>query len=152
MVISSISAAVPVYGFLATCSHHGIATYNAGDTIQYDQVLTNIGGAYNGAASEFTCPIHGMYLFSFTIASQGGQGDCHVSLRVGSQLFMGTFAMNDATSSSSQTAIVECDVDQKVHIEVAPDIPNAYLFEAYAYGHEDRQWTSFSGMFIGAIN
>ena len=42
--------------------------------IIFDKVLTNAGGAYSGNTGIFTCPHDGVYVFTWTLRTQGGQG------------------------------------------------------------------------------
>ena len=38
--------------------------------IVYDNVITNIGGAYSGTTGTFTCPMDGVYVFTWTLTTQ----------------------------------------------------------------------------------
>ncbi|WAR29460.1 C1QL4-like protein [Mya arenaria] len=56
----------PRPAFLAILSDDIKAT-TAGQTILFDDVVTNIGSAYNGKTGTFTAPIEGLYLISVKI-------------------------------------------------------------------------------------
>lgn len=43
----------------------------AGQTIKYDKVLTNEGSHYSGITGVFSCPVDGVYVFSFFIDQWG---------------------------------------------------------------------------------
>ena len=44
---------------------------SSGDIVKYDKVLLNEGDHYNSFTGVFTCPVDGMYMFSFFIDQWG---------------------------------------------------------------------------------
>ena len=49
--------------FTAWANTSSPTSYNDGDIIALNEVLTNAGGHYNAATSSFICPYDGIYLF-----------------------------------------------------------------------------------------
>lgn len=44
------------------------------DILRFDDVVTNIGGNYEGATGKFTCKIPGTYFFIYNVLMRGGDG------------------------------------------------------------------------------
>lgn len=44
------------------------------DILRFDDVVTNIGGNYEGATGKFTCKIPGTYFFTYNVLMRGGDG------------------------------------------------------------------------------
>lgn len=44
------------------------------DVLRFDDIVTNIGGNYEGATGKFTCKIPGTYFFIYNVLMRGGDG------------------------------------------------------------------------------
>ena len=56
------------FGFSAYLDH-GVSNLGIDQTIIFNQILFNDGGAYNNASGIYTCPTDGVYLFFFAVGS-----------------------------------------------------------------------------------
>ena len=103
-------------------------------------MLTNEGGAFDPNTGIFTCPIDGLYSFSWTLLAGAGKR-FHSELVAAGQTFAYSHLEASSTSdnrSSSQSAVVKLKRGDTVMIRV---------YENYgkrAYG----KWSSFSGFKI----
>nr|XP_034320015.1 complement C1q-like protein 2 isoform X2 [Crassostrea gigas] len=92
-------------------------------TFIFDVDHTNIGGHYSHHTGVFTCPIHGVYIFSWSIYCNVG-GYVHSELVVNSSPVSGKFvgAMSlSFTFSSTDLAIVELNAGDEVYIRTPPN-------------------------------
>ena len=53
------------YAFAAYVSSE--TTFEIGQTVVFDSVITNVGGAYDSSTGTFTVPVHGTCLFSVSV-------------------------------------------------------------------------------------
>ena len=60
----------PAVAFTAAATSHQVV--EQGERYVFENVMTNVGGWYNSEFSEFTCPLDGYYMFSFSLMSQRG--------------------------------------------------------------------------------
>lgn len=42
--------------------------------LRFDDVVTNVGNAYEAASGKFTCPMPGVYFFAYHVLMRGGDG------------------------------------------------------------------------------
>ncbi|XP_060589481.1 complement C1q-like protein 3 [Ruditapes philippinarum] len=71
------------------------ADFGAGQTIKFNQIITNEGNGYNIHTGVFTCPEAGMYMFTFFIGERGvGEGvtQMYADFKVNSQNVIGAVA------------------------------------------------------------
>ncbi|XP_063448414.1 complement C1q-like protein 4 [Mytilus trossulus] len=105
--------------------------------LKFDQVLTNVGNAYNSATGTFTAPFPGTYLFSWNIRSG------YVSSIVAKLMVNGTPVQATHTDSSlnqshgfeahsSKTAILNLQQNDRVYIE---NFPQRGQMHSDANGH-----------------
>ena len=101
-------------GFTAKASSsYNVVVY---EIIQFDNVLSNIGGHYNPNTCSFVCPDHGMYLFSVTICTN--EDALWIRLYKNNDPLTFAYANNDDTDvdCSSPTVITECDAGEIVWV------------------------------------
>ena len=103
----------------------------------FDDVITNIGNAYDVDSSTFICPISGIYMFSLSLMSAAGHFSQAYIMHQGS-VIVRAFADDDASAyaSSSNVAFVQCTQGQSV-----------WVMTSSANGHEmyPAQYTTFTG-------
>ncbi|CAC5410361.1 C1QL [Mytilus coruscus] len=93
--------------------------------LKFDQVLTNVGNAYNSATGIFTAPFSGTYLFSWNIRS-GYVASIITKLMVNGTPMQSTHTdssldqSNGFEAHSSKTAILTLQQNDKVYIENFP--------------------------------
>ncbi|XP_052787313.1 cerebellin-3-like [Mya arenaria] len=114
----------PRPAFLAILSND-ISTTTAGQTILFDNVVTNIGSAYNGETGTFTAPIEGLYLISVKItgyysdSSSSGTTD-YYRLKKNDKLYLRLFVnVNSKThkfDSSSVITVMELGKGDSVNV------------------------------------
>ena len=121
------------------------ATYSWIDFIQFNETLTNVGGAYNHTHSIFTCPYTGLYAFQVHLMTEPGDeaparfmknGYAQIGLRV-DDLSEQVDAMRNSASTSM---IIECNAGDVMWVQA-----NAL---ATIYSSQDNKESSFSGFLI----
>ena len=53
--------------FAFTAWKNAYESYTEGDVIRFENVLSNIGNAYNPITSRFTCPVTGYYFVNLSL-------------------------------------------------------------------------------------
>ena len=116
-----------------------------GQTIEFSEVLTNIGDAYAYRTSVFTCPYSGVYMFHVHLASNGDE--CVVKINKDDTQLFGVYAAwyhdiyyNWIYNTASNSMIVHCDEGSKVSVKA--------FRNSICEGDAD-QFSSFSGHFLG---
>ena len=111
--------------------------HTASEQIEFDGVETNVGGHFN--ASTFTCPVDGLYVFSFAILGDYNY-NTEVSLRLdGHVVVSGKADRYNNYPHGSNLAVVSCDVGQEVYLQCE--------FSGYMYSDEFR-YVTFSGFLL----
>ncbi|XP_052786076.1 complement C1q-like protein 4 [Mya arenaria] len=123
--ISPVKHKDPRPAFLAILSNDIRAT-TAGHTIVFDDVVTNIGSAYNGKTGTFTAPIEGLYLFSVKITgfykstASSGTTDQY-QLKLNNNLYLRLYTnVNSGThsfDSSSVVTVLELGKGDRVNVD-----------------------------------
>ena len=87
-----------------------------GQEIEFDGVITNIGGHFDNSTT-FTCPVDGLYYFSFHVMSDRSDTDAHISLWLGETRVVSAWAdYNDHFAGASNSALVQCSAGQDVYL------------------------------------
>ena len=119
------------------------ATYtSAGETMQFEQVVTNIGAAFDNATGLFTCPVDGVYLFYASIHSQNGShgvGDIYK----GDEYLVTVYTSDASEGQSDNLVITECSSSTAVSVRTKMDDDNKVV------GGDVRRGTTFSGYLLG---
>lgn len=128
--------------FYAAVGSHHIEHAGANQPIVFDDVITNLGNAYNKFAGDFRAPVEGTYVFSVTLMAYGahtthyritqnGQGKGNIYLR----------GQDGAYTTSAMTAVLELKQGDNVTIQNVD--ADEYLY-GYAY-------STFSGFLLYQI-
>ena len=115
--------------------------HSNGKRLTFDHVETNMGGNFNSSNSTFTCPVDGLYFFSFTIMGSTGYGDDgHATLRRDGSVGVGAWADYYAGNPhASNAAVITCSVGQEVYLQSENS--------GYMYSNSSRLVT-FSGFLL----
>ena len=96
--------------FTAWANNGDETTYNDGDIIIFDEILTNAGGHYNAATSSFICPWDGVYLISANMEGFFGSNIDIDLMR--NDVMLARMYVDDISSAynrGSTTIVTECD-------------------------------------------
>ena len=129
--------------FLATLSDHAV-NLGANQNIAFDNVITNVGNAYNSHAGVFIAPVSGIYVFSTSIMSYQNTRT-HYAFERNGNIVMRLFYNGDEllaydTTGSTITlqlskcddvAVVNGDLDNDVHGNHYSSITGFLLQEIY---------------------
>jgi hypothetical protein len=83
--------------------------YQDNEIVQFNIVLSNVGGNYNSSSGEFHCPISGFYQFKTTICSS----ELILNIQIDGAKIATVFS---PFPCSSQSIIYNCEVGQQVAI------------------------------------
>lgn len=112
---------VAFFAYLSKSEHNA----GAHQTFVFDVDHTNIGGHYSHHTGVFTCPSHGVYVFSWSIYCNNG-GYVYTELVANSSPVLGTFVGSVSVAnilSSTDLAIVELNAGDEVYIRTPPNHP-----------------------------
>ena len=94
--------------FFATVGAKRLGKTGAGQIIVFEQVVTNVGSAYNSDHGLFTAPMPGLYQFSSTImADNGREVWARLCLNNKPVAYIYARATNDRHDQGSQTIILQ---------------------------------------------
>lgn len=128
--------------FLASVSSH-THDLGANQNIEFDNVITNIGNAYNSHAGLFIAPVSGIYLFSATILDYpniNGHFEIQKNNAVVTRLYVHSSVSVYDTSSSTvvlqlakgdDLSVVNMDLDTSVIGNHYCSFTGVLLFETY---------------------
>ena len=122
------------YAYLINDTNH----LGARQYIAFDTAVLNIGNAYNIHHGTFVAPVHGVFVFSATLARHGSQSFARF-VKNGQEI--GVFDFNDQWAVSSQTIVVEVKKD-----DIA--VQNVVLDR----GYRGSRLSTFAGFLLYEIN
>ncbi|XP_069136249.1 putative leucine-rich repeat-containing protein DDB_G0290503 [Argopecten irradians] len=94
--------------------------------IQYDDVVTNIGGAYNPISGVFTCSVKGAYVFGWTalVSEEYLCTELMINDKIVGTAFSGGKGISDASVSGSSVIVVKLEVGDRVWIRINELFPS----------------------------
>ena len=123
--------------------------------IPFDQVIMNIGDAYDPSTGTFTAPVSGVYLFSFSAVMQGDcSGWINLELHVNAADHLG--ASGEVGASSSNTVTTQLVQGDNVGVFVRPgsceDLDGNNVYNTFS-GHllDMRQYEFWYIVRIGVV-
>ena len=129
---------VPVVAFTAGTSD--IRTYDIDDPVIFDDVLTNVGDAYDAKSSVFTCPVTGVYLFTMTLlpgVDEVAEAIIYKENGVVSKVYASRSP--DRHSQATNLSFVSCTKGQRVWVK-------AIVFDNQVMFH--NMFTTLFGMLV----
>ena len=100
--------------FYATLSAH--TTLGQKQTIEFDQIITNIGNGYNSVSGVFTVPATGIYQFSTTMLKfTSTENEIHTQLMQNNNVVGQNFG-NLNRASGTQNVIVSAQKGDSVYV------------------------------------
>ena len=108
--------------FSAKMQRSGSANVKNG-VLQYNKVITNIGGAYNPSDCTFTAPSDGFYMFSWSTTQYSSNGARTITAIVkngAEQLFESSYVYggHDVMDAASQTVTMHLATGDRVWIKL----------------------------------
>ena len=83
----------------------------------YNLVQSNVGGIYDSATSSFTCPVHGVYLFSASVWTDVGELARVALHRNDEHLFNARADVPQSENGASNTIVIECLAGDRIWVE-----------------------------------
>ncbi|XP_031318496.1 complement C1q-like protein 4 [Camelus dromedarius] len=112
------------------------------EVLRFDDVVTNVGNAYEAASGKFTCPMSGVYFFAYHVLMRGGDGtSMWADLMKNGQVRASAIAQ-DADQNydyASNSVILHLDVGDEVFIK---------LDGGKVHGGNTNKYSTFSGFII----
>ena len=103
-------------GFSAILTKDTSLSY--GTVVPFDDVISNFGGHYSTQTYSFTCPVHGVYIFSMSINQYDNNNIRGIIYRNKDELIRSTAADGGYRESASATVITECNAGDQVFVSV----------------------------------
>ena len=91
------------------------------NVLQYNRVITNIGGAYNPTDCVFTAPVTGYYVFSWSTSQYNRKYTYSAITKNGVELLNESVYAhdnNDAAESTSQTITIRLGIGDRVLVKL----------------------------------
>ena len=116
--------------------------FNKGDVVQFNQVLTNVGGGYNESSGEFVCPVSGLYEFEIHALTDDGR-IFFFSLQQNDVTKVTIYGTSSSFQGSSNSAILKVKQGDVLKV-VAED-------KSYVYATDRETYTTFSGHLLNVL-
>lgn len=107
-----------VVAFTAVLSSTGVSDLGLGAVVIFDEVITNIGQAYDKNTGIFTAPVKGLYVFEMDIMTRKGERRYLQMVKNGKHLmwFYGSALGAEHYVSSSRDVTLELEVGDRMWI------------------------------------
>ncbi|XP_063076765.1 C1q-related factor-like [Engraulis encrasicolus] len=114
------------------------------DILKFDDIVTNLGGNYDGASGKFVCKIPGTYFFTYNVLMRGGDGtSMWADLLKNVQVRASAIAQDQDQSYdyASNQVVLHLDAGDEVYIK---------LDGGKAHGGNSNKYSTFSGFILFA--
>lgn len=123
--------------FTVNLSEH-LTNLGSGQTIKFDNVITNFGSGYSPVTGVFTCPGDGSYVFIATMMCHAGTfNELRLMVNGASKMLMYT-GDQELHNQGTNSVVLQLKKSDTVWIETAGYPPTSRV-----YGHH---WSSFTGI------
>ena len=130
--------------FTAVVSKFDVENLGAGQTITFDKIITNIGGAYHNSTGIFTAPVSGVYVFNMALYVNAGDNEYLCLVKRGVQLLCNYGHATGSTHaiSTSRTITLALNKGDEVWVRTPP-VSYHGSGRIHGYGY-----TTFSGWLL----
>ncbi|XP_062382518.1 C1q-related factor-like [Sardina pilchardus] len=114
------------------------------DVLKFDDIVTNLGGNYDGASGKFVCKIPGTYFFTYNVLMRGGDGtSMWADLLKNGQVRASSIAQDQDQSYdyASNSVVLHLDAGDEVFIK---------LDGGKAHGGNSNKYSTFTGFILFA--
>ncbi|XP_041937787.1 C1q-related factor-like [Alosa sapidissima] len=114
------------------------------DILKFDDIVTNLGGNYDGASGKFVCKIPGTYFFTYNVLMRGGDGtSMWADLLKNGQVRASSIAQDQDQSYdyASNSVVLHLDAGDEVFIK---------LDGGKAHGGNSNKYSTFTGFILFA--
>ncbi|XP_070824694.1 complement C1q-like protein 4 [Chaetodon trifascialis] len=116
--------------------------HEGSEILKFDDVVTNVGNYYEPSTGKFTCPLPGIYFFTYHVLMRGGDGtSMWADLKKNGQVRASAIAQ-DADQNydyASNSVILHLDVGDEVCVQ---------LDGGKVHGGNTNKYSTFSGFLI----
>ncbi|XP_034151754.1 complement C1q-like protein 4 [Esox lucius] len=116
--------------------------HEGSEVLRFDDVVTNVGNYYEPSTGKFTCPLPGIYFFTYHVLMRGGDGtSMWADLKKNGQVRASAIAQ-DADQNydyASNSVILHLDVGDEVCVQ---------LDGGKVHGGNTNKYSTFSGFLI----
>ena len=120
-------------------------TYSRNQVIDFPNVQSNIGSAYDTSSNRFYCPVTGLYMFASGCLTFS-EDRAELVITINGIASASAYAEAGTDSMSSFLIFDECEEGQYVEVRCGPRFD-----ECQCNSEEFFASTSFSGMLVGLI-
>lgn len=122
--------------------------YNSGSVVVFDELVSNIGNAYQTSFNVVICPVSGLYAFFLSISSGLDETVTAHIITQSQGVMTSAQAYKLTRAQGTSSVITECRVGEMVWAELAEDDD----FLGTLFGSRLEKVTSFSGYLIHAYD
>ncbi|NWH43126.1 C1QL4 protein, partial [Fregata magnificens] len=127
------------------------------EVLRFDDVVTNVGNYYEPSSGKFTCPLPGIYFFTYHVLMRGGDGTSMwadlMKTRPGDGMLGG---VPDGRAPQVRASAIAQDADQNydyasnsviLHLDAGDEV-FIKLDGGKAHGGNNNKYSTFSGFII----
>ena len=129
-IISSVTGSMLMF----VASVQSSQTVSSPNKILFSNAVTNIGGGYSTATSEFTCLVPGYYMFAATVLAQPSLG-VYAQITSTTGIICSSFLAyqtSSAYNSASSTCMLHCAQGQRVWVRATYTSYVHQVFSSFA--------------------